>query len=125
MARITVETTGSNKTERYLKRIGKMPIMSYLEEVGRIGVELLASETPKDTGMTAMSWYYTIEKSKYGYTIQFRNDYAPEGVPVVILIQYGHATRNGGYVQPYDFINPITQELMNALADRAWQEVSK
>lgn len=125
MSFLSVEVDSKNELERYLKRIKRSDFMSYLEQAGRRGVEMLALETPKDTGATAASWSYSIEKTNEGYQILFHNSNAPNGVPVVILIQYGHATRNGGFVEPYDFVNPVTKRLMDELAEETWLEVTK
>lgn len=122
---ISVSSTGSTeRTERFLKKIRRISIMRFLEEAGMRGVELLAQETPKDTGLTAASWSYTIVKTDTGYALHFQNTNSADGIPVVILIQYGHATRNGGWVEPYDFINPVTKRLMDELADQTWREVT-
>lgn len=121
----SVESKGSTiRTERFLRKNKNLPIIRYLEEAGRRGVELLAQDTPKDTGLTAASWTYTIVKTKTGYALHFQNTNSTNGIPVVILIQYGHATRNGGWVEPNDFINPITKRLMDELANKTWQEVT-
>lgn len=84
-------------------------------------------ETPIDTGETAMSWGYEIIQEDGRITLNFTNSSraGDTNIPVVILIQYGHATRNGGYVAPYDFINPITREIFNEIANTIWMEVTR
>ena len=91
------------------------------------GVQALALETPIDTGKTAMSWGYEIVESDGRIELIFTNSSqaGDSTIPVVLLIEYGHATRNGGYVAPYDFINLITQELMQEIADSIWREVTR
>lgn len=97
--------------------------MSTLDEYGRKGVELLRSVTPIDTGLTANSWYYTIERSKHSVSLSFYNSNVHNGVPIAIVLQYGHATRNGGWVQGIDYINPAIQSLFEEMADKMWKEV--
>ena len=122
---ISVSSTGSTrKTESFLKNCKNMKVIQYLEAAGQRGVELLREATPKDTGETASSWTYSITKTKTGYALHFQNTNTSNGIPVVILIQYGHATRNGGFVEGRDFINPVTLQLMQELAEQTWQEVT-
>lgn len=97
--------------------------MSTLDEYGRKGVELLRSATPIDTGLTANSWYYTIERSKHSVSLSFYNSNVHNGVPIAIVLQYGHATRNGGWVEGIDYINPAIQPLFEEMADKMWKEV--
>jgi hypothetical protein len=121
---VTVETTGSFKnTEKFLKRARRMDIRKKLERYGELGVEALAAETPVDSGVTAASWSYEIEETKDGISIYWTNSAKAGSTPIVILIQYGHATRNGGWVEPNDFISPITQNLFKEMADKIWKEV--
>lgn len=96
-----------------------------LEEFGKAGVDALASATPKDSGETASSWYYRIQHKNGSYAISFHNSNIQNGVPIAIILQYGHGTRNGGYVQGRDYINPAIQPLFDKLAERAWKEVTK
>ena len=96
-----------------------------LDYFGQMGVDALAYETPIDTAETAASWGYTIEQAKGSITLTWTNTATAGGVPVVILIQYGHGTRNGGYVQPYDFINPVTKEIFDLIAETVWKEVTR
>lgn len=95
-----------------------------LDKYGKMGVEALASATPVDTGKTASSWYYKIEQNRSGVSLIFCNDnVTPEGTPIAILLQYGHATRNGGFVQGIDYINPAIVPIFEQIADDAWREV--
>ena len=96
-----------------------------LDKYGREGVAALASATPVDSGLTANSWYYEIEHKNGSATIKFCNSNIQNGVPVAILLQYGHATRNGGWVQGRDYINPAIQPIFDKIADSAWKEVSR
>lgn len=124
-AMISVETTGSfKKTKGFLKRIQRMNIRKQLERYGELGVQALAAETPVDSGVTAASWTYEIEEKQESISIYWKNSALTDtGIPVVVLIQYGHATRNGGYVEPNDFISPITRNLFQKMADEIWKEV--
>jgi hypothetical protein len=97
-----------------------------LDKYGRMGVEALKSVTPSDTGETAKGWYYKIEQRNNGVSLLFCNDHVTkEGTPIAILLQYGHATRNGGYVQGIDFINPIIVPIFEEIADSAWREINE
>ena len=117
-----------NKMERFLsKAVHVKPVVKLiLEKYGRRGVEALREATPKDTGKTADSWMYEIVEEKNGnLKIVWHNTNIANGwVPVAILLQYGHATGNGGYVQGTDYINPAIDSIFKKLADEAWKEVS-
>ena len=125
---ITIKTTGSTKNvEGFFKRTRQQNFVDILEYYAKRGLEALALETPVDTGVTAASWGYEIIQEEGRITLNFTNSSRAgnTNIPVVLLIEYGHATRNGGYVAPYDFINPITEELMNHIADTIWKEVTR
>lgn len=97
---------------------------SILDKYGRAGVEALSSATPIESGKTADSWDYRIERKKNSVAIIFYNDnITPEGTPIAILLQYGHATRNGGYVEGIDYINPAIVPIFEEIANTAWAEV--
>ena len=85
----------------------------------------LASATPIDTGVTANSWYYEINRQNGSVSIEFKNSNINNGVPIAIILQYGHATGNGGWVQGRDYINPAIQPIFDTIADNAWREVTK
>ena len=113
------------KLTRYLEKARKGVTINNLEKYGKAGVAALASATPVDTGLTANSWYYEIEKEKGLYKISFKNSNIQNGVPIAIILQYGHATRNGGWVQGRDYINPAIQPVFDELTYEAWREVTK
>ena len=114
-----------SKLTRFLERAKETIRLGNLDKYGREGVAALASATPIDSGKTASSWYYKIE-NKNGYTsINFCNSNINKGVPIAIILQYGHGTRNGGYVQGRDYINPAIQPIFDKIADDAWREVTK
>lgn len=125
---ISIKSTGSTKNvEGFFKRTKQQNFVDILEYYAQRGLEALALETPVDTGVTAASWGYEIIQEEGRITLNFTNS-ATAGntsIPIVLLIEYGHATRNGGYVAPYDFINPITKELMNHIAETIWKEVTR
>ena len=123
---ITVKQSGSFKNiEGFFKRTKKKNVMKLLEQYGQKGVDLLAAATPKDTGKTAASWSYEVTESFGDYSINFKNDNKIGNTPIVILIQYGHATRNGGYVVGNDFITPEIEKLFRQMANSIWKEVTK
>lgn len=117
-----------NHIEAFLaKSVGFKPIVrTILNKYGRLGVEALKEATPKDTGKTAESWYYTIEEENGNLKIVWRNSNLGNGwAPIAILLQYGHATGNGGYVQGRDYINPAIDRTFHRIADEAWEEVNR
>jgi hypothetical protein len=123
---ITIRQEGDfSKLTNFFERCKGWINMSNLDIYGRQGVEALSSATPKDSGTTATSWSYEIvRRGNTSASIIFHNsNLTPQGTPVAILIQYGHATKNGGYVPPFDFINPVTKEIFDAIADSIWKEV--
>lgn len=124
---ITVSSSGSFKNiEGMFKRTQTKNILKYLEYYGAKGVELLAAATPKDTGVTAASWSYEIKQEKdKNFSIYFNNSSAIGNTPIVILIRYGHATGNGGYVVGNDFMTPVLNDLFKEMADTIWREVTK
>jgi hypothetical protein len=113
------------KTEAYLTKVGKGDIFAGLSKYGSMGVQALAGATPTDTGRTAESWTFEVTASKGYAAIRWRNTNVDEGgVPVAVLIQYGHGTRTGGYVQGRDFINPAIRPIFDQIADAVWKEVT-
>lgn len=100
---------------------GQVP-ESILRKYGEKGVQALRSATPVDTGKTASSWYYKISVDSKRAIVSFANSNVESGANVAILIQYGHGTRNGGYVQGRDYINPTIRPIFDKMADEAWKE---
>lgn len=111
------------KTEEMLKRSGNWSSKIDLDKYGSKGVAALKEATPKDTGLTANSWSYNIIRSKNSVIISFENSNINDGVPIAIILQYGHGTRNGGWVEGYDYINPAVRPIFDELAKAAWKEV--
>lgn len=95
-----------------------------LDKFGRAGVAALQQVTPKDTGLTAASWDYKIERSAGSVRISFHNSNIQNGIPIAILLQYGHATRSGSFVEGRDYINPAIQPIFDQIAEDAWKEVT-
>ena len=115
----------SSKLTRYLEKVKEAAKIGVLNRYGREGVAALASATPVDTGKTAESWYYEIKHQNGSAMITFYNSNINEGVPIAIILQYGHGTRNGGWVQGRDYINPAIQPIFDKIANDAWEEVTK
>jgi hypothetical protein len=113
------------KTHLFFNKIKRNINDIDLDRYGRDGVEALRSATPIDTGNTASKWYYEIEKSKQRIKIKFLNSNIQNGVPIAIILQYGHATKNGGWVEGRDYINPSIQPVFNRITDSVWGEVSR
>lgn len=113
------------KTLTFLERVTRVSIDSVLHRYGREGVNALSQATPVNTGKTAGSWNYEIENVNGSYSIYWTNSNTTSGVPIVILLQYGHGTRGGGYVQGRDFINPAIKPIFDNIADKVWREVTK
>ncbi len=114
-----------SKLNRFLERAKETVRLGDLDRYGREGVAALASATPVDSGKTASSWYYEITRTKGGVAISFKNSNINKGVPIAIILQYGHATKNGGWVQGRDYINPAIRPIFDKLANDAWKEVKK
>lgn len=114
-----------SKLTRFLERAKNLVHLGYLDRYGREGVAALASATPVDTGKTAASWYYDIKINKESASITFDNSNIQNGVPIAIILQYGHGTRNGGWVEGRDYINPAIQPIFDKIAEEAWKEVTK
>lgn len=109
----------------FLTNLRKKSIRPILEKYGQKGVEALAEATPKATGKTAASWSYEIKMEKTGAVLSWKNANIVDGVPIAVILQYGHGTRNGGYVQGVDYINPAMKPVFDAIRDELWKEVTK
>lgn len=114
-----------SKTQRYLNLLLNKKYLVIAERYAQKGVEALRDATPKDSGLTANSWGYKIESDNNRTAIIFTNSHVEKGVNIAIILNYGHGTRNGGYVQGRDYINPAIQPIFDELVDAAWEEVTK
>lgn len=114
-----------SKLTNYLERLKGILKLSCLDKYGKQGVSALASATPIDSGKTAASWSYEIKRSGSSANIIFHNSNINQGVPIAIILQYGHGTGTGGYVQGRDYINPAIQPLFDKIAEEAWAEVKQ
>ena len=114
-----------SKLNRFMERAKEAARLSILDKYGREGVAALSSATPVDSGETANSWFYEIKHSNGSASITFCNSNINEGVPIAIILQYGHGTGTGGWVEGRDYINPAIQPIFDKLANDAWREVTK
>lgn len=114
-----------SKTTRFLERAKHVVRRSDLDKYAKKGVEALASATPVESGLTASSWKYEISIEKGSITINFINTNTNKGVPIAVIIQYGHATGNGGWVEGRDYINPAIQPIFDEMINDIWREVTK
>ena len=122
---LTVKQKGEYaKLTRYLVNVGKAVKTKDLTKYGQAGVKALSSATPVDTGLTAASWYYEIKQTKGRAEITFYNSNVQNGIPIAIILQYGHGTGTGGWVEGRDYINPAIQSVFDKLAADAWREVT-
>ena len=114
-----------SKLNRYFERLKETANVGVLDKYGRVGVAALSSATPVNTGKTASSWYYDIKRQNGSVSIEFNNSNFNKGVPIAIILQYGHGTGNGGWIQGRDYINPAIQPIFDQIANDAWKEVTK
>ena len=122
---ITLQQKGDfSKLTSFLEKAKESVNLGILDKYGREGVAALASATPVETGLTASSWYYEIKHSNGSATITFNNSNVQNGVPIAIILQYGHGTGTGGYVEGRDYINPAIQPIFEKIANEAWREVT-
>lgn len=111
------------KTDRFLHRAIERHYMHKLAKYGEKGVNALAAATPKESGKTAESWSYEIVEGDGTLNIYWKNSNVNKGVNIALILQYGHGTRNGGYVEGRDYINPAIQPIFDKMAEVAWKEV--
>ena len=113
------------KVAKYLNDLRKISRMRILTKYGKMGVNALSSATPINSGKTASMWDYKIEDTRDGSKIIFTNDHINKNVPIAIILQYGHGTGTGGYVEGRDYINPAIQPIFDQIAEDIWKEVTK
>lgn len=113
-----------SKTQKFLAKLARPNILERLKAYGSMGVDALSAATPKDSGKTAGSWGYEVKQSGKTYSIVWTNTNVVQGVPIAVILQYGHGTGTGGYVKGRDYINPAIQPIMNRIAEDVWKVVS-
>lgn len=114
-----------SKLTWYLEKVKEAANVGVLDKYGQAGVAALSSATPVESGLTAQSWYYEIEHTKSSAVIRFLNSNVNNGVPIAVILQYGHGTGTGGWVEGRDYINPAIQPIFDNIAEDAWKEVTK
>ena len=114
-----------SKVTRYFEQLKEVAKLGVLDKYGREGVAALSSATPVESGRTASSWYYEIKRQNGSISIEFLNSNINKGVPIAVILQFGHGTGTGGWVQGRDYINPAIQPIFDKIAEDAWKEVTK
>lgn len=121
---ISYRYKGGDKTDNFLKASIKKIKQIDFEKYGEAGVAALASATPKATGKTAASWYYTVKNQNGIISITFNNSNIVNGVPIAIVLYYGHSTKNGGWIQGRDYIKPAIRPIFDKMTNKMWEEVT-
>jgi hypothetical protein len=111
--------------ERYLRRLKTLELNAILTKYATLGQNALSNATPVESGETAASWYYSIVQRPGYFSIRWHNRHVEDGVPIAVILQYGHGTGTGGYVQGRDYIMPAIRPIFDQIADEAWREVTK
>lgn len=123
---ITITQQGDwKKTRQYLNRLSKVQLAAVLNKYGQMGVTALSNATPVESGLTAQAWSYDIVQRAGYISIRWRNSHIVDGRPIAILLQYGHGTGTGGYVQGRDYIMPAIRPVFDQIAAEAWKEVTR
>lgn len=123
--RVKFEVSGGfTKTERFLNRMKRREYLNVLDEFGRDGVQALRNATPVDSGATAEAWDYEIKRASDYTEIVWTNSNINDGVPIAVILQYGHGTGTGGYVQGRDYINPAIRPIFDKIAEKTWKVVT-
>lgn len=125
MISVSVKTNHTNSTEKFFDRIKNKSYLIKLDKFGIKGVNALSKATPTNTGLTAASWGYHIVEKIGAIELIWTNSNSADGVPIVVLLQYGHGTRNGGFVEGVDFINPALSPIFDSIAKEAWEVLTK
>lgn len=119
------QTGDFNKLEKFLNKVLRQDYLNILSKYGEKGVAALSSATPRESGMTANSWGYEIVKTKGSVSIHWTNSNTNKGVNIALILQYGHGTGTGGYVQGIDYINPAVRPIFEQISSDAWREVTQ
>lgn len=121
---ISIKYRGNDgRTSKWLDKLKRVDFLRRLDKYAMLGVQALSAATPVDTGLTSYSWGYVIELKDDGAIITWTNSNVNNGVNIAVILQYGHGTRNGGYVQGIDYINPAMKPVFDSIAEAAWEEV--
>ena len=121
---ISYRYKGGDKTDNFLKASIKKIKQIDFEKYGEAGVAALASATPKATGKTSASWYYTVKNQNGIISITFNNSNIVNGVPIAIVLHYGHSTKNGGWIEGRDYIKPAIRPVFDKMTNKMWEEVT-
>ena len=123
---ISLKSKGDfKKTEKFLKTSLGRDWMSVLDKFGQKGVDALRANTPIDSGETKNSWSYEIIQNGSRISIYWKNSNINQGVNIAVILQYGHGTRTGGWVEGKDYINPALKLIFDELADSAWKAITQ
>jgi len=123
---ITIESQGEWKlTRNWFDRMTKLDLALIMNQFGKEGVSALAAATPSKSGLTSKSWNYEVTRKGNNWKITWTNSNVNKGANIAVLIQYGHGTRNGGYVVGRDYINPAIRPVFDKIAQKAWKEVTR
>nr|DAN78128.1 MAG TPA: type I neck protein [Caudoviricetes sp.] len=123
---ITIESQGDWKlTRNWFDRMTKLDLALIMNQFGKEGVSALKAATPSKSGETAASWNYEVTRKGNNWKITWTNSHVNKGANIAVLIQYGHGTRNGGYVVGRDYINPAIRPVFDKIAAKAWKEVTR
>ena len=114
-----------SKLDHYFERVKEAAKIGILDKYGQAGVSALSSATPVESGKTASSWYYEIKRQNGSVALEFYNSNVNNGVPIAVILQFGHGTGTGGWVKGRDYINPAIQPIFDKIAEDAWKEVTK
>lgn len=124
MPKISFSSKGNfNRTEKFLTAMSRNDMLRELDSLAKEGIAALSKNTPKDSGETGNSWNYKVSRGLGRTTITWTNSHIVNGVPIAIILQYGHGTGTGGYVQGRDYINPAMKPVFDKIAERAWKVV--
>ena len=122
---LSVDVTGDfSKTVNWFNRVNKNQYLSILDSYGIMGVEALASATPSETGFTSQSWTHEVVKTSSGYRIVWNNSHIVNGVNIAVILDTGHGTRNGGYVEGRNYIEPSLRNIFDKIAEETWKVVT-
>lgn len=123
---ITIESQGEWKlTRNWFDKMTKLDLALIMNQFGKEGVSALAAATPSRSGLTSKSWNYEVTRKGNNWKITWTNSNVNKGANIAVLIQYGHGTRNGGYVVGRDYINPAIRPVFDKIAQKAWKEVTR